>query len=127
MKKILLLTLILASIASSHSGRTDSNGGHNCSAKSKAKGLCTGYHYHNGGGSSRSSTRTRTTTSQVSSTGKESNVKEIQQLLRNGGYYTGSIDGVLGQGTRKAAKDYLNDRNYNNTRLDTLLKNAGIS
>ena len=48
-----LATLILASIAFSvtaeaHSGRTDSNGGHNCSQKSKEKGLCTGYHYHNG-------------------------------------------------------------------------------
>nr|WP_246628097.1 stalk domain-containing protein [Paenibacillus oenotherae] len=32
-----------------HSGRTDGNGGHNCSEKSRAKGLCTGYHYHNGG------------------------------------------------------------------------------
>ena len=30
----------------SHSGRTDSNGGHNCSAKSQQKGLCSGYHYH---------------------------------------------------------------------------------
>ena len=28
-----------------HSGRTDSRGGHKCSANSKAKGLCTGYHY----------------------------------------------------------------------------------
>lgn len=32
-----------------HSGRTDSSGGHNCSASSISKGLCTGYHYHNGG------------------------------------------------------------------------------
>lgn len=32
-----------------HSGRTDSSGGHNCSSKSIAKGLCTGYHYHNSG------------------------------------------------------------------------------
>lgn len=32
-----------------HSGRTDSSGGHNCSAKSQSKGLCTGYHYHNEG------------------------------------------------------------------------------
>lgn len=32
-----------------HSGKTDSSGGHNCSAKSQAKGLCTGYHYHNEG------------------------------------------------------------------------------
>ena len=32
-----------------HSGRTDQFGGHNCSAKSIQKGLCSGYHYHNGG------------------------------------------------------------------------------
>lgn len=36
--------------AIAHSGRTDANGGHNCSQKSKDKGLCTGYHYHNDGG-----------------------------------------------------------------------------
>ncbi|WP_144395596.1 HNH endonuclease [Pleionea sediminis] len=47
---IYFLTLILSLSTSAHSGRTDSSGGHNCSAKSKAKGLCTGYHYHNGGG-----------------------------------------------------------------------------
>ncbi len=35
--------------ALAHSGRTDSSGGHNCSATSQAKGLCSGYHYHNGG------------------------------------------------------------------------------
>lgn len=29
-----------------HSGRLDKCGGHNCSQKSKDKGLCTGYHYH---------------------------------------------------------------------------------
>lgn len=47
----LLFTFLFGTIASAHSGRTDSSGGHNCSDKSKAKGLCTGYHYHNGGGS----------------------------------------------------------------------------
>ncbi|WP_251029149.1 MULTISPECIES: YHYH domain-containing protein [unclassified Bacillus (in: firmicutes)] len=46
------LFLLLPSTVSAHSGRTDSNGGHNCSEKSIAKGLCSGYHYHNGGGSS---------------------------------------------------------------------------
>jgi len=57
MKKLVLslamLTLFFAttSIADAHPGRLDSNGGHNCSEKSKAKGLCTGYHYHNGNGS----------------------------------------------------------------------------
>lgn len=29
-----------------HSGGLDKCGGHNCSEKSKQKGLCTGYHYH---------------------------------------------------------------------------------
>lgn len=52
----LLFTLLLCvsfhTDAEAHSGRTDGNGGHNCSEKSVAKGLCTGYHYHNGGGGS---------------------------------------------------------------------------
>lgn len=46
----LLLIIFFASLASNtlaHSGRTDAYGGHNCSDKSKEKGLCTGYHYHN--------------------------------------------------------------------------------
>ncbi|MCM3767802.1 YHYH domain-containing protein [Neobacillus niacini] len=41
---------LFGSFVSAHPGRTDSTGGQNCSEKSKAKGLCTGYHYHNGGG-----------------------------------------------------------------------------
>ncbi|WP_169091753.1 YHYH domain-containing protein [Paenibacillus sp. PL91] len=47
----LLAVFIMPSISTAHSGRTDSSGGHNCSEKSIAKGLCTGYHYHNGGSS----------------------------------------------------------------------------
>ncbi|MGM7703460.1 YHYH domain-containing protein [Pseudalkalibacillus sp. Hm43] len=60
MKKLSLLFIILllsvsnVDLVSAHSGRTDSSGGHNCSEKSKAKGLCSGYHYHNGGGGSSS-------------------------------------------------------------------------
>ena len=42
-----LVFLSLNTLSFGHSGRTDSNGGHNCSQKSKEKGLCTGYHYHN--------------------------------------------------------------------------------
>lgn len=53
-RKSIFLTLSLfflfGSFVYAHPGRTDSTGGHNCSEKSKAKGLCTGYHYHNGGG-----------------------------------------------------------------------------
>jgi hypothetical protein len=46
----ILLALVFVSLSTlsfGHSGRTDSNGGHNCSQKSKEKGLCSGYHYHN--------------------------------------------------------------------------------
>lgn len=52
MKKLLLTALLLSFTsgqAIAHSGRTDANGGHNCSQKSIEKGLCTGYHYHNDG------------------------------------------------------------------------------
>ena len=52
MKHLMTVSLILVmasltSYSSAHSGRTDSNGGHNCSQKSINKGLCSGYHYHN--------------------------------------------------------------------------------
>ena len=53
MKKIMIFvisTLLMISQANAHSGRLDKKGGHNCSQKSKEKGLCTGYHYHSGGG-----------------------------------------------------------------------------
>lgn len=32
--------------------------------------------------------------------------KDIQQALKNAGYYDGKIDGVKGKGTRKAIKDF---------------------
>ena len=48
LKTLVMLTLtIIASYSVAHSGRTDSNGGHNCSQASQEKGLCYGYHYHN--------------------------------------------------------------------------------
>ena len=53
MNKLLIVILFLTSLnmqTLANSGRTDSNGGHNCSQSSKDKGLCTGYHYHNDGG-----------------------------------------------------------------------------
>ena len=50
MKKLIIAVLVIFTVtamsAVSHGGRLDKNGGHNCSAKSKKKGLCTGYHYH---------------------------------------------------------------------------------
>ncbi len=35
-----------------------------------------------------------------------SEVKEVQQKLKRWGYYTGSVDGVFGAGTRKAVVDF---------------------
>jgi hypothetical protein len=60
---VIFLSFIFSSSVFAHPGRTDSNGGHNCSEKSKAKGLCSGYHYHNGGGSSRSSNKSSSSSS----------------------------------------------------------------
>ena len=49
-KILMVLSLsLLAFYSFAHSGRTDANGGHNCSQASQNKGLCTGYHYHNSG------------------------------------------------------------------------------
>lgn len=51
MNRNLLIVFVAVFVSTSsygHSGRTDKNGGHNCSAASIEKGLCTGYHYHNG-------------------------------------------------------------------------------
>nr|WP_285855737.1 copper amine oxidase N-terminal domain-containing protein [Paenibacillus camelliae] len=75
--------MIVNTSALAHSGRTDSNGGHNCSNKSIQKGLCTGYHYHNSGKSSSSTNSTSTkskatSSSKNKSTSKSSKAKEIQ-------------------------------------------------
>ena len=47
MKKIILtiLLVIISTIVFSHSGRTDSNGGHHTSQCDHANGICY-YHYH---------------------------------------------------------------------------------
>jgi hypothetical protein len=60
-----IVTLTLSQSVYTHSGRTDSSGGHNCSASSQAKGLCSGYHYHNGGSSSGSGSSSGGSTSKT--------------------------------------------------------------
>ena len=35
-----------------------------------------------------------------------SDVLELQEILRAGGYYTGAVDGILGSGTRNAIREY---------------------
>ncbi|AZK47891.1 copper amine oxidase N-terminal domain-containing protein [Paenibacillus lentus] len=81
MKKILVLlvslTLLLSAqtAALAHPGRTDARGGHNCSEKSKQKGLCSGYHYHNSGTTQSSSKSKSTTTKSSTSTKSSSSTK----------------------------------------------------
>ncbi|MFD6442318.1 hypothetical protein ACFWDG_21595 [Peribacillus sp. NPDC060186] len=55
MKKIcfmlaFLVWIPLQGIVDAHPGSTDSSDRYNCSEKSQAKGLCSGYHSHIGGG-----------------------------------------------------------------------------
>ena len=70
-----------------HSGRTDSSGGHNCSEKSKVKGLCTGYHYHNGGSSTSSkNSSSSTTVSNDKNCSDFSNYDEIVEYWNSKGY-----------------------------------------
>lgn len=103
------LVLLLPLSANAHSGRTDSSGGHNCSEKSKAKGLCTGYHYHNGGsdstgGSSSTSSSNSNTTKSTSTVAPEPVIDEKQVQadqhyktandLFNNGDYQGTINEV---------------------------------
>ncbi len=76
---ILVLMLTFATTAMAHSGRLDANGGHNCSEKSKAKGLCTGYHYHNGNGSDSGSSSKKDSKSSGSSSSKSTASKSGSQ------------------------------------------------
>lgn len=88
MKKISIMVLALfmafSPLAHAHSGRTDSNGGHNCSDKSKAKGLCSGYHYHNGGNSSGSgSSGSSSTTSSKKTTNSNTKTSEATKVKKS--------------------------------------------
>ncbi|MFD0714334.1 YHYH domain-containing protein [Paenibacillus sp. GCM10027626] len=64
----LLAALLIPAAAFAHSGRLDSNGGHNCSEKSKRKGLCTGYHYHRGPNATSSKPKASSSTTKKKST-----------------------------------------------------------
>lgn len=78
----ILLFVLMSQSVYAHSGRTDSSGGHNCSEKSKAKGLCTGYHYHNGGTSSGGSSEGSSDTSS-GSTSTTTTSTPVQQVDEN--------------------------------------------
>ncbi|KMY50988.1 YHYH domain-containing protein [Peribacillus loiseleuriae] len=86
----LLLSFVLGSTIYAHSGRTDSSGGHNCSAKSQAKGLCSGYHYHNGGTAESSHKSNSTFTTPTQSSDKDcsdfSSYEEVVEYWNSKGY-----------------------------------------
>ena len=65
---VLFISFLPAFTADAHSGRTDSSGGHKCSDKSIAKGLCSGYHYHNGGSTKSTSSKSASTNTSTSTT-----------------------------------------------------------
>ena len=43
---IVFLFVLMTHNVMAHGGGLDNQGGHNCSDKSKRKGLCSGYHTH---------------------------------------------------------------------------------
>jgi hypothetical protein len=93
---LILLCFSVSHSVAAHSGRTDSNGGHNCSPKSVSKGLCTGYHYHNGGGSSSSSSNSSNSTSAETKSAAQI-AQEEKQLGEKEGYAIGVDAGYEGQ------------------------------
>lgn len=93
---LLLLFTSTSNIVYAHSGRTDGSGGHNCSDKSIAKGLCTGYHYHNGGGASSGSSSSTSTDTYSGPTAEEIAAQE-KSAGQKAGYSAGVNDGYNNQ------------------------------
>lgn len=84
----IIFLLSLSSLSIAHSGRTDSSGGHNCSQKSKNKGLCYGYHYHNTG-----YTKVKTPTLKSNTTSQGSYCKGFKAGYK---YMSKKLNGIAG-------------------------------
>ncbi|MEN6317056.1 MAG: peptidoglycan-binding protein [Clostridiaceae bacterium] len=125
-RRILIVALALISALNiavySHSGRTDSSGGHR---DNKNKSGLGSYHYHCGGYpahlhnngicpyKNNVSTQTKTETKSASiaapkSTEKSKNVM-IQEKLNSLGYDCGEADGIIGKKTKMAIKQFQKD------------------
>lgn len=105
MKKIatIFILLLLCYTAQSHSGRTDSSGGH----YNRKTGE---YHYHNGGSSSGGRSASSGGRS-VSSGGRNvstvnNDLMVIQEKLNALGFDCGEPDGIMGAKTKQAVKDF---------------------
>lgn len=119
LKKVFVMTLCVcllfsSNIATAHSGRTDSRGGHHDYKNRSGLG---DYHYHHGMEphlhphgvcpySSTSSSNSKTTTKQKSSSYNASTIKKVQNRLNKLGYHCGSPDGHCGRQTQKAIRKY---------------------
>lgn len=96
--------VLIPAISLAHSGRTDSNGGHNCRT-----GSCAGtYHYHNGGTSNYTKSTTYTTPkTPYSNYGhSQDDVKIIQNFLNTELDLNMKVDGIYGSGTKTAVKSF---------------------
>lgn len=119
LKKVFVITLCIclffpSNIATAHSGRTDSHGGHHDYKNRSGIG---DYHYHHGMGphlhphgvcpySSSSSAKNKATTRQKSSGYNASTIKKVQNKLNKLGYHCGSPDGHCGRKTQNAIRKY---------------------
>ncbi|MDR7856346.1 peptidoglycan-binding protein [Tissierella sp.] len=133
MKKRRITSFMLAAVialtpssALTHSGRTDSSGGHK---DNKNKSGLGSYHYHCGGNpphlhkdgvcpyisstTSTSTTKTSTSstkkTSTTSTSTKKAEIKKVQEKLNELGYDCGTPDGVAGKKTTAAVKKFQED------------------
>lgn len=103
-------------IAEAHSGRTDSRGGHK---DNKNKSGLGSYHYHCGGHPAHlhpdgvcpySSNSTTTTSSRESNIESDKElIKKVQQALNDKGYDCGKADGIAGDKTKNAIKEFQKD------------------
>ncbi len=90
MYRVIAVVLLICGTVPGHSGRTDSRGGHN----DRKNG---GYHYHNSGYKKAVSPITAST----SAVGRTSSYF-VQSSLKLLGYYSGTIDGLWGRGTKSS-------------------------
>ena len=110
-------TSFVSTTAQAHSGRTDSSGGHKDNKNKSGLGSyhyhCGGYpaHLHKNGVCPYSTTSTYTTDSDDSDSIviTKTIIKKVQNVLNDLGYKCGKADGVMGNKTKKALKQYQED------------------
>ncbi|MCR8656717.1 copper amine oxidase N-terminal domain-containing protein [Paenibacillus endoradicis] len=129
-KTIQLFMVIILSIAllvpttAAHSGRTDANGGHNCSEKSKSKGLCTGYHYHSGSSSTSSSSSSSNSSTKKSNS---SSSKSKTTTVKKAEYEKSSVTLYVNDVLVKLDNDILVKENSNYFPVRDVVKAIGAT